>query len=83
MFCPRCGTQNSEKTNFCWGCGEDLSRIFQALSKKTSEGIVGTIGEALTQNPLIQLQWLRNHKRRAVVEFLTQVFSLLAINWFI
>jgi hypothetical protein len=83
MFCPRCGTENIEKTNFCRGCGEDLSSISQALTKKPSDGIVGTIGEALTQNSLVQLEWLKNHKRRAVGELLTGVFSLLAIIWFL
>lgn len=83
MFCPRCGTENSEKTNFCRGCGEDLSSISQGLAKKTSDGIVGTIGQALTQNQLMQLEWLKNHKRRAVGELLTGVFSLLAIIWFL
>jgi hypothetical protein len=82
MFCPRCGAENSEETNFCRGCGEDLSSISRALAKKPPDGIVGTIGQALTQNSLFQLEWLKDHKRRALGELLIGVFSLLAIIWF-
>src|SRR4051794_35541750 len=81
MFCPRCGTENSEETNFCRGCGEDLTNISRELAKRPSDGIVGTIGQTLTQSSLFQLEWLKNHKRRAIGEFLVGVFSLLVVIW--
>jgi hypothetical protein len=81
MFCPRCGTENSEGTNFCRGCGEDLTNISRELARTPSDGIVGTIGQALTQSSLFQLEWLKNHKRRAIGELLVGVFSLFAVIW--
>src|SRR2546423_419248 len=27
MFCPKCGSQNSDETKFCRGCGADISRV--------------------------------------------------------
>jgi hypothetical protein len=27
MFCPKCGSQNSDETRFCRGCGSDISNV--------------------------------------------------------
>jgi len=32
MFCPKCGTQNSETGRFCRTCGADLGNVSEALS---------------------------------------------------
>lgn len=32
MYCPKCGTFNSETARFCRGCGSDISRVSQALT---------------------------------------------------
>ena len=36
MFCPRCGSQNSEETKFCRGCGTDISGVVVALEGRAS-----------------------------------------------
>ncbi len=32
MFCPKCGTQNSDAGRFCRSCGADLGNVSEALS---------------------------------------------------
>jgi hypothetical protein len=34
MFCPKCGSQNSDETTFCRGCGADLSNVQTAIAGK-------------------------------------------------
>lgn len=34
MYCPRCGTQNSDETKFCRACGENLKVVSQAMSRR-------------------------------------------------
>jgi hypothetical protein len=37
MYCPKCGGQNSEDTNFCRICGFDLSSIAEAVSGRLGD----------------------------------------------
>ena len=37
MFCPKCGSQNSDKTKYCRGCGIDISGVFAALEVRPQE----------------------------------------------
>jgi zinc-ribbon domain len=32
MYCPKCGTQNSDDTRFCRNCGGNISLVLQAMS---------------------------------------------------
>jgi hypothetical protein len=32
MFCPKCGTENTETASFCRGCGSNISLVPQALT---------------------------------------------------
>lgn len=34
MYCPKCGTQNSEDASFCSKCGNDLKPTIQAEKKE-------------------------------------------------
>ena len=36
MYCPKCGSQNVEKSKFCRGCGADVSNVMTALEGKPS-----------------------------------------------
>lgn len=31
MFCPKCGSQNSDETKYCRGCGVDVSGVIAAV----------------------------------------------------
>ncbi len=35
MFCPKCGSQNTDATRFCRGCGADLSNVLAVVEGKT------------------------------------------------
>lgn len=37
MFCPRCGSQNSDETKYCRGCGADLGGVLGALEGRPQE----------------------------------------------
>lgn len=83
MFCPKCGAQNVEETSFCRGCGEDLSLVAQALSRKPSILIAHKLDQAVRKNPTVQLTWLKDQKRRAAGELLSGAVTLFALVWFI
>lgn len=34
MYCPKCGTQNDDKTKFCRGCGSDMSSVLAVVTQK-------------------------------------------------
>ena len=36
MFCPKCGTQNSDTGRFCRKCGVDLGNVSEALAERPS-----------------------------------------------
>ena len=46
MYCPKCGTQNSDQARFCRGCGVDLQPVAQALT-----GIIPVADNSLKLNP--------------------------------
>ena len=35
MFCPKCGSQNSDETKYCRGCGADLGGVHTALEGRS------------------------------------------------
>ena len=39
MFCPKCGSQNSEETKFCRGCGADISNVLAVVEGKAPAGL--------------------------------------------
>ena len=44
MFCPKCGSQNSDDTKFCRGCGADLGNVFPALASVGGKNQPATAG---------------------------------------
>ena len=34
MFCPKCGSQNSDETRFCRGCGADVGNVLAVVDGK-------------------------------------------------
>ena len=55
MFYPRCGSQNSDETKYCRGCGADISRVLAVTLRSTTPPLRGTPpnqgGELLSTNP--------------------------------
>ena len=41
MFCPKCGSQNSDETKFCRGCGSDLSNVLAVVEGRQLANIPG------------------------------------------
>ena len=41
MFCPKCGSQNSDETKFCRGCGSDLSNVLAVIEGRQVANIPG------------------------------------------
>ncbi|HEX9918011.1 MAG TPA: zinc-ribbon domain-containing protein, partial [Pyrinomonadaceae bacterium] len=41
MYCPKCGTQNTDDASFCRGCGANVSLVPQALAGHMPETIAG------------------------------------------
>jgi hypothetical protein len=35
MFCPKCGSQNSDETRYCRGCGSDLGSVLAMVEGKS------------------------------------------------
>lgn len=47
MFCPKCGTQNSDTNKFCRACSENLLAVAQAMKKNLPVLIASKIDAAL------------------------------------
>lgn len=37
MFCPKCGSQNSDETTYCRGCGADVSNVVALVTGKVRD----------------------------------------------
>ena len=40
MFCPKCGSQNSDETKYCRGCGADLAAVISAIARRRPDVMV-------------------------------------------
>jgi hypothetical protein len=49
MFCPKCGAQNDSDMKFCRACGENLTVILQAMSKRMPVMIASKLDNYLEQ----------------------------------
>lgn len=49
MFCPKCGFQNTDTSQFCRACGEDLQIVAKALNKSLVVVLAGKIDASLEQ----------------------------------
>ncbi len=50
MFCPKCGTENSDTTKYCRACSESLLIVAQAMKKRLPVMIAGKLDAALEQS---------------------------------
>jgi hypothetical protein len=83
MFCPKCSARNNEDASFCRSCGADLTLVAQALGRNTALVVAQKIDAAIKRNPTIQLEWLKNMRRRAAGELLGGAFALFCLIWFL
>ena len=49
MFCPRCGSSQSEELKFCKSCGANLYAVRQAVDTRETEKKFDWGGELLTE----------------------------------
>ncbi len=50
MYCPKCGSQNVEKSKFCRGCGADLDGVTTALEGKPPKSSTSLAEKAIALN---------------------------------
>ena len=83
MYCPHCGTQNTEATKFCRGCGEDLRLVSQAVTKSLSLVIAHRVDEAIDRGRggWQSYQLFRKEHRKAYGQFLMALSSLFVTIW--
>jgi hypothetical protein len=47
MYCPKCGTPNTDNASFCRGCGTNLSLVPQALTGRLPEAVQPPLPEEM------------------------------------
>lgn len=50
MYCPKCGSQNVEKSKFCRGCGADVGEVTAALEGKKPKSSTSLAEKAIALN---------------------------------
>ena len=50
MYCPKCGSQNVDKSKFCRGCGAELSNVLAALEGKKPKSSTSLAERAISLN---------------------------------
>jgi hypothetical protein len=48
MYCPKCGTHNPARKNYCRGCGEDLRLVAQAVKKSLPVKLAAKVDVLMT-----------------------------------
>jgi hypothetical protein len=83
MYCPHCGTQNTQETKFCRGCGEDLRLVSQAVTKSLPLVIAHRVDDAIDRGRegWQNYQLFRKEHRRAYGQVLMGLSSLFVVIW--
>lgn len=72
MFCPRCGSQNTDTTKFCRQCGLPMTQVTGYVSTGGTSQLVPQGGRS---NPLEKVTAGLNPKQKMVLKILLFVFS--------
>ena len=50
MYCPKCGSQNFEKSKFCRGCGADVGDVTAVVAGKQAKATMSLAEKAIALN---------------------------------
>jgi hypothetical protein len=64
MFCPKCGTENTETASFCRGCGSNIALVPQALTGTLREPYAPTDERHLSRRERRDLRRERERERK-------------------
>jgi hypothetical protein len=74
MYCPKCAHPNSDDTKFCRACGENLTVVAQAMSKRLPVMLASKLDAHIERKE-------NRIRRDAVMTGLSGIFLLLSGIW--
>lgn len=78
MFCPKCGTESPEDSNFCRKCGNRLGKTFTEEFNVAAKDLVSKIEDLIREGNVTHII-VKNEQGRVLLELPATVFVVGAI----